>query len=143
MKVDGPGKTSNTKAPAKSGAAKGTGSSAFSGLLDETPAASGNSGVAGAAAVAQLDALLALQETGGATSEESARKAKKRGLALLDALDQLKIDILSGSVPQSTLNHLNKLISTHRDAVMDPHLAAVLDEVDLRVQVEIAKLTMK
>jgi hypothetical protein len=86
-------------------------------------------------------ATLALQE--GASGEESQRRAKRRGVMLLDELDQLKMGLLTGGVPESTLQHLTNLVNSQRDEVMDPQLRAVLDEIDLRVQVELAKFSRK
>lgn len=139
MKIEGPKKTGDSKGPSKSGGAKSTGSTAFSGLIGENEAAAGTSGSGGTSSIARLDALLSLQETGDATSEEAARRAKKRGLQLLDELDVLRMGILTGTVTQGQLGQLERMLKTHRDNVMDPLLGSVLDEIDLRVQVELAK----
>ncbi len=139
MKIDGPNKTSGPKGPSKSGGAKSTGSTAFSGLIDDTEETSGASGASGPSSIARLDALLSLQEMGDSTSEEATRRAKKRGLQLLDELDVLRMGILTGTVTQGQLNQLDHMLQTHRDKVIDPVLATVLDEIDLRVQVELAK----
>lgn len=139
MKIDGPNKTSNAKGSGKSGGAKSTGSTAFSGLIDSSDETAGASGTGGASSIARLDALLSVQEAGDATSEEAARRAKKRGLQLLDELDVLRMGILTGTVTQGQLGQLERMLKTHRDNVMDPVLGSVLDEIDLRVQVELAK----
>lgn len=140
MKVEGPGKTSGPKAAGKAGAKKSAGDTGFSGLIDEAGEAQGSAATGNITAIAQLDALLSLQESQSGTSEEAARKAKKRGMLLLDQLDQIKIGLLTGGVPKSSLQQLKNLLHTKRDEVMDPKLKVVLDEVDLRVQVELAKL---
>lgn len=139
MKIDGPNKTSGPKGPSKTGGAKSTGSTAFSGLIDDTEETSGASGSSGASSITRLDALLSLQEMGDSTSEEATKRAKKRGLQLLDELDVLRMGILTGTVTQGQLNQLGHMLQTHRDKVMDPLLGSVLDEIDLRVQVELAK----
>lgn len=139
MKIDGPNKTSGPKGPSKTGGAKSTGSTAFSGLIGDTEETAGASGAGGAASIARLDALLSLQEAGDPTSEEAARRAKKRGLLLLDELDRLRMGLLTGEVTQGQLGQLERMLQTHRDQVMDPVLNSVLDEIDLRVQVELAK----
>ncbi|MDP2206592.1 MAG: flagellar assembly protein FliX [Alphaproteobacteria bacterium] len=139
MKIDGPNKTSGPKGPSKAGGAKSTGSTAFSGLIDDTDEAAGSSGSSGASSITRLDALLSLQEAGDSTSEEAARRAKKRGLLLLDELDVLRMGILTGTVTQGQLGQLERMLKSHRDNVIDPVLGSVLDEIDLRVQVELAK----
>ncbi|HEX2753360.1 MAG TPA: flagellar assembly protein FliX [Alphaproteobacteria bacterium] len=139
MKVDGPNKSSGTKGPAKTGAKRGAGGASFGSMIDETDETSAKSGVSGAAPTAQIDALLALQEMEDSTSEEAARRAKKRGQLLLDQLDQLRLGLLTGGIALATLHQLERMVTSERDRVMDPKLAAVLDEIDLRVQIELAK----
>jgi len=93
-----------------------------------------------AASVGAIDSLLALQEADGSTSEESNRKARKRASDLLEHLEKVRIGLLTGELSKNVLSQLAHTISTHRDKVMDPRLAEILDEVDLRAQVELAKL---
>ncbi len=143
MKVEGPGKSSGVKGAGKTtGKPAATGSSAFSGLL-ETDGVAGESAIAATAPATPLDALLALQGLDGANGEENARRAKRRGLELLDTLEQIRIDLLVGGVPQTRLDRLQQMVTAQRENVMDPQLQAVLDEIDLRVQVELAKFSMK
>ena len=142
MKIDGPNKTTGPKGPGKTGGKAPAGASGFSDLIGGTDEVSSQAAVGGAAPLGSLDALLALQ--GAANNpEEAAKRAKKRGLMLLDALDQIKIDLLMGGVPQGRLNQLAQMVNSQRDEVMDPKLGAVLDEIDLRVQVELAKFSRK
>lgn len=143
MKIEGPGKAAGTKGVGKaSGKPAATGSSAFSGLL-ETDSVAGEAGVAQTGPATPLDALLALQGLDGPNGEENSRRAKQRGIELLDALEQIRIDLLLGGVSQGRLDRLQKMVTAQRDQVMDPQLQAVLDEIDLRVQVELAKFSMK
>lgn len=142
MKVEGPNKSSGVKGASKSGAKQGAGGAAFSGMLGGADDVSEAKNVSGPMAVGGIDALLSLQDVGNST-EESTKRAKKRALSLLDKLDELKVEILTGRVPQHTLHQLSNMIATQRESVMDPKLAAVLDEVDLRVQVELAKFSRR
>jgi hypothetical protein len=139
MKVEGPKKSTPAKGASKTGAAKGTGDASFSGMIEDTDETPAQKPVSGVMQISQLDALLSIQESGGSTSEEAAKKGRQRAALLLAQLDQLRIGILSGGIPRSTLQQLGRTISTHRDNVMDPQLAELLDEIDLRVQVELAK----
>ena len=59
---------------------------------------------------------------------------------MLDQLDKVKVGLLTGELPRSTLQQLAQTIATHRDQTLDPKLAEILDEIDLRAQVELAKL---
>ena len=142
MKIDGPNKTTGPKGPGKTGGKAPAGASGFSDLIGGTDGVAGQAAVGGDAPKGTLEAKIDLQ--GDAKNpEEDAKRAKKRGVMLLDAIDQIKIDLLMGGVPQSRLNQLNQMVNSQRDEVMDPKLRAVLDEIDLRVQVELAKFSRK
>jgi hypothetical protein len=85
-----------------------------------------------------LDALLALQETPGPL--ERKKRAMRRAGGLLDALDQIKLAILDEAAdPRTALDRLRILSRDARDGTEDPGLESVLDEVDLRAEVELAK----
>jgi hypothetical protein len=83
-----------------------------------------------------LDALLALQAV-----EDPLLKKKKlvrRGTQLLDTLEDMKADLLSGRVSESSLNQLMAVLGQARDKA-DPRLDALLDDIELRARVELAK----
>lgn len=73
-----------------------------------------------------------------------ARRAKglRRGHAILDHLDEIRAGLLAGLIPKGQLNGLIRAIQSARSSVSDPRLAEVLDEIDLRAQVELAKLSI-
>lgn len=143
MKVEGPNKSGGVKGPNKAGGKTPAGGASFSGMLTGPDEVEGQGAVAGSGPVAPLDALLALQGMDGVNNEENTRRAKKRGADMLDILDQVRVDLLTGGVSQARLDNLQRLINSQRDEVMEPQLRAVLDEIDLRVQVELAKFSMK
>ena len=64
----------------------------------------------------------------------------KRGRNALDALDELKIEVLGGALGPSTLMRLKSATADSCDASGDARLDAVLAEIELRVEVEIAKM---
>jgi hypothetical protein len=88
-----------------------------------------------------IDALIALQGEDGPT--ERRRRAVQRGRTALDALDALKVEVLGGSPGPSTLLRLKSATAGLRDETGDTRLDAVLAEIELRVEVEIAKMTPK
>jgi hypothetical protein len=86
-----------------------------------------------------LDALLALQAV-----EDPLLKKKKlvrRGTQLLDTLDEMKTDLLAGRVSEGRLNQLMAVLGQARDKT-DPRLDALLDDIELRARVELAKRGM-
>ena len=87
-----------------------------------------------------IDALIALQ--GIEDPLERRRRAVKHGTRALDALDELKLGILSGTLDQGTLLRLKAVAADLKDGSGDERLDQVLSEIDLRVAVELAKAGM-
>jgi len=94
----------------------------------------------GATGVASLDALLALQEVGGPL--ERRRKAVRRAGRILDVLDEVKLALLEGGLPPAALERLVAAIREERGGTDDPGLEGLLDEIETRAAVEMAKLEM-
>lgn len=97
--------------------------------------------LAGAANVAQISSLIALQSAEGA--DERRRRAVGQGRALLDALDDMKLELLSGGPLASNLAHLECTLAQAEAAASydgDACLKNVLDQILLRARVELAKL---
>lgn len=84
-----------------------------------------------------IDAILALQTVGD--FKESRRKAVKRGTDMLDLLEDIKADLLVGRMGAGQLDALISQLRGMRERV-DPGLDAVIDDIELRVLVELAKL---
>ncbi len=101
--------------------------------------ASGAGGVHSAGTVSALDALLALQQSGDALDSPK-KHAVLRAESLLEQLEGVRDALLSGTLPASRLRQLVGLLDQQRENVSDPALSSVLDEIDLRAQVELAKL---
>lgn len=89
-----------------------------------------------AAPTAGLDAILALQAVGDFS--ERRRKAVRRGTDLLDLLEAMKADLLMGRVGEGRLEAMVVQLGALRERV-EPELDSVLDEIELRVRVELAK----
>lgn len=106
-----------------------------------SPAPSGVAGVGGASGVARvssLETLIALQEVGGPL--ERRRRAVGRASQILDALEDLKVDLLEGGLTPGALTALTRAVREQRAATEDPRLEGLLDEIETRAAVELAKL---
>jgi len=132
MKINGASPTSPTTR--KAGAAR-TDAAGFQ-PAESAGMTRGAAAAGGPIGVGSIDALLALQGEG---KEGSRRRATGRAFALLDILDDIKIALLEGGVPRSKLNALLGALSASRDDTSDPRLETVLDEVETRAMVELAK----
>ncbi len=86
--------------------------------------------------MAGLDAILALQTVGD--FRESRRRSVKRGASMLDALESIKADLLVGNVSADRLDALVGQLASMREHG-EPDLDAVIDDIELRVRVELAK----
>jgi hypothetical protein len=93
---------------------------------------------AGATAAAQaVDfGLLSLQE--GSTAEERDARARKRGLALLQELQEVQMALLGGRLDPARLARLASLSVGEQAA--DPALAEAVAAIALRARVELARL---
>lgn len=136
MKVTGPSGTRST--PASRPARAGGGFSLPSGGTAATGAASATASTGG---VAGVSALMALQGVEDAT--ERRRRAMRRGRGLLDRLDALKLAMLAGGDGAAALNTLARAVREERPDSADPGLNAVLDQIDLRAAVELAKADLR
>jgi hypothetical protein len=89
-----------------------------------------------------MSTVLALQETPDATTRSRARqRAKERGSLMLDQLEELRLGLLLGTVPLAKLESLAQLVRAKREQIDDPKLLAILDEIEVRAAVELAKLS--
>jgi hypothetical protein len=132
MRIYGPnGTTLGT--PASN--ARKTSSTGFS-LPDTTTAPETRAALA-PKATANIDALLAMQ--GVEDSVERRKRSVQRGRGALDVLDDLKIGLLSGNLQTATVNRLRDAAANLKSSSGDPGLDTVLSEIELRVEVELAK----
>jgi hypothetical protein len=89
-------------------------------------------------ALNSVDVLLSAQELPDALTAR--RRAVQRGNTLLDRLDDLRHGLLAGVLPRERLDELARLAKTARETIDDPRLVDILNDIDLRVAVELAKL---
>ena len=94
--------------------------------------------VSGPGPIAALDSILALQDMGDASDGRS--KGLAHGEQLLDILDSVRDGLLAGGIPRATLNRLAVAVTRRHDVFADPKLQDVLDQIELRAHVELAKL---
>ncbi|RZM99630.1 flagellar assembly regulator FliX [Bradyrhizobium genosp. SA-3] len=116
--------------------ARRTGSGTF--VLPDTSSAQETRSAAAPKAAANIDALLALQ---GVEEDPVARRKRSvaRGRTALDVLDDLKMGLLSGNLEASTVMRLRDAAANLKSSSGDPGLDSVLSEIELRVEVELAK----
>lgn len=137
MKVTGPSGPSSTQ-----GSRPARASGGFS--VPQAPAgaaappASSASGVSG---VSDVSALMALQGVEDVT--ERRRRAIRRGGGLLDRLEELKLALLQGEAGEGALDRLSRTLREERPVDADAELNSLLDQIDLRAAVELAKADLR
>ena len=135
MRVYGPNGTAIATAPS---AARRSAGGSFALSNSEPPPA--QSGAVALRTLGGIDALIALQ--GIEEPVERRRRAVKHGRRALDALDELKLGLLAGTLDQGTLLRLKTIATDFKDGSGDEKLDSVLAEIELRVAVELAKAGM-
>jgi len=118
------------------------GASGFS--LPSVNAASGaasTASVGGLSGVGSVDALLALQAAGAVGDPlERKKRAVRRADHILEILGEVHIALIDGDISHSTLDKLSRAIREQRENTDDPRLEGVLNEIETRAAVELAKL---
>ncbi len=127
--------TSAARRSERNGSAKPGGFAKALSLGDDAPPVSA---IGGGAALAPVDSLLALQEV--SDDPGGRNRGRRHGEALLERLDDLHLGLLSGRMSIGALERLSVMVAAKRDTVGDPRLSQILDEIEVRAAVELAKL---
>lgn len=137
MKVTGPTRPSSPQGsrPARASGGFSVPSTASGAAAVPTASASGVSGVS------DVSALMALQGVEDVT--ERRRRAIRRGGGLLDRLEELKLALLQGEAGEGALDRLSRTLREERPVDADPGLNGLLDQIDLRAAVELAKAELR
>jgi hypothetical protein len=133
-KIEGPGSTRGPQTIKRTGKTAGASGSSFAKHLDETSETGATHGVSGAGAVS---GILGIQEVDDALAHAS--RGKLRAQDILDRLEDLRLELLGGAISREKLLKLAHIVNVRRSQITDPRLAEILDEIDLRAQVELAK----
>jgi len=140
MKIEGPKSSSeiNKKKDAKKAS---SGDGAFKSMMNSSASeTAGASGATLSSGIANIDILLAAQGAEDSSHKKSNQRMKARAEDILAQLDDLKIAMTSGQVTVGHMVSIADVIANHREDIADAELAGLLDEIDLRAHVELAKL---
>lgn len=138
MKVEGPGGVqgpSKAKDKAKTSSASGFGAMMTSGTQRAVSTAPSQS-------IAYLDTLLAIQGAEDPAAKAAKKRMRGRADTILAELDKIRMAMLGGTLTVGHMVDVADVVASHREKIMDPALTAIMDEIDLRAQVELAKMRM-
>jgi hypothetical protein len=95
------------------------------------------------AGVAAVGSILAAQEVDEDEGQKSRQLLQKYGEDILDHLDEIQRDLLSGAIAKDRLTTLAQILRSKKNTVDDPSLLRIINDIELRAEVELAKLTRK
>jgi len=141
-------KVSKTGTPGETGAARKKGSSsnttgAFAESLKGTQASSEAAPAVEGGIVGNVGSVFAIQEVPDAMDQRTRKKAIDYGEDLLTRLDDLKLGVLSGHFSKDKLTDLAQNLRQKRQESDDEVLNDLISEIELRAEVEIAKLSRR
>ncbi|WP_299616727.1 flagellar assembly protein FliX [Pelagibius sp.] len=123
-----------TSKPRSAASATG-GGGGFARALEGTATQSATA--AGSTPVQAVNALLALQEVGDATAGPG--RARRRAEDILEKLEELRLALVFGEISPERLERLTELLAQRREQIEDPKLAEIVNEIEIRAAVELAK----
>ena len=123
------------------GTAQPASNGGFAAALHEESAGAGQSAVGGSVGLSGVSTVLALQGAPDSTERRARQRAVQRADAMLDELEQIRLGLLLGQIPRARLEQLAQMVRARREQLDDPKLIAILDEIELRAAVELAKLS--
>ena len=85
-------------------------------------------------------AIFATQMVDDEEERQIRRKLVKKANTLLDNLEKIREEIIFGSVSKEKLIEISRLVKQKDVETTDEKLKGILEEIELRVEVELAKL---
>jgi len=137
MKIDSSGRIRSATVGAKNKTGKAKKAGGFTEHLDAREDETAH--IASVGPTQSVDAVVALQGVQDATGGGANARARQWGNDTLDRLERIRLDLLAGAIPRDRLIELARMVSERREYAADRQLNDLLDEIDLRVRVEIAK----
>lgn len=119
---------------------KSNGGESFSAYLSETMKSSSRP-VGSASGISVADAIFATQMVSNEEEREIRKKLVKRGQTLLEKLEEIRDGLLVGYISKDELINISRMLKDNKIASSDERLQELMAEIELRVEVELAKLT--
>ena len=94
--------------------------------------------MSGTVPITSVNSLLALQEM--PTSTEGRSKGIRQVEGLLEYLEAIRHGMLLGQISKKRLNDIVKALETQRENNLDSGLIELINDIELRAKVELAKL---
>lgn len=128
----------NTQVSSSKVKKSGSGAS-FSSYLDAVK--SGGAQAVSGAFMNITDAIFATQMVDERTQEQMKRQAVKTGKTLLEKLEEIRDGLLLGHISKDKLIEISRYVKNINIQTEDKELNGLIEDIILRVEVELAKLT--
>ena len=139
MKIENIGNTASSKSTKKT--RKSSGNVSFDSLLEAQDEEIETSDVVRSRDIANINPLFFLQDI--SLQGQGKKRSIKNARDILSSLEQLKLDILNGNVNIDRLTSIEEILRKNREDVYDEGLSRLLNEIEVRAAVEIAKYNVK
>ena len=106
-----------------------------SNISSETEVSSRNTAVTG------INTILTVQEIIDQPERAERRQLVEWGSDILDSLDEIRHGLLIGTIPEKRLETLAQRLRVRKASVSDPRLIEIINEIELRAEIELAKLS--
>ena len=113
----------------------------FARRLEKGQEAGAASSVPGTLPLGSIEALLAVQGVDDATSGASRQGARARAEDLIKGLEDIRDGLLAGQLPRRQLESLLARLKSRIVPPSDTRLAELLQDIEVRASVELAKLS--
>lgn len=119
---------------------KSTGGESFSAYLNKA-SATNSTPVSISGSLSGTDVLLTAQMITEDDEEELRKKNLQRGKKLIEKLEEIRDCLLVGSISKDRLIEIARYVREQTFPAADSQIQEILAEIELRVEVELAKLT--
>lgn len=116
-----------------------TGKSSFSSFLTAANEISDSSAASSVSETSSVDNLFIIQEIDEA-DKHAKKKLIKRAETLIEKLEKIREALLFGTISKDELIKTAQFLRERKEIVQDKKLSEIIEEIELRVEVELAKL---
>jgi hypothetical protein len=134
MKVEDTRKSGLSGVKRSKGVSKGTNRDFGSLLVSDSKLES----VSSSGRISAVDSIVSIQEI--SVESDGKNNAQKRASKMLEKLEDIRVGLLLGEIPRSNLEELSKVVRSTREESIDSNLSEILDDIELRARIELAKL---
>ena len=113
----------------------------FSAYLRDIMQTAGEEIISASSSVPAADAIFAAQMVGDEEEKKIREQQIKRGQSLIEKLEEIRDGLLRGYLSKDRIIEISRFVKEKKMEAQDARLNDLIAEIELRVEVELAKLT--